>query len=179
MKYQLRSRRRRALSLIELLIAIAAISCVAAMAVFSFSDIGWQSRAAKSRANARNICMLYQSARGVGAAFTSTTREGILEELIEGKNGAGAFADSCFRLSLADDEKAAALAYCTFDPEADAMIYCPENDEDRLSAGGVDNEDDGGPPVPKGIPGEKFKLPLVDPSGGRRKAGHPGGERTR
>jgi prepilin-type N-terminal cleavage/methylation domain-containing protein len=116
-------RRRRGFSLVELLVVVALISSLGGVAYLSISGVTGGSRVVKSRENARIICSLYQSARSVGATFTANTKEGILDELIEGRNGAGAFATSMFQMPLADEEKAAALAYCRYDAAADMMQF--------------------------------------------------------
>ena len=115
----------RGSSLIDLLFAMAIISVLAAVAIFNVSSSIGSSTVVKSRRNAQSICQLYQSARSVGATFTSTTKEGILEELIAGKQGSGAFATSVFQLELGGAEKAAALAFCSFDRAADMMCFRP------------------------------------------------------
>ena len=125
MKIRTNQSAARGFSLIELLFAVAIISMLAAVAVFNLSSSIGCTKVTKSRSNAQSICHLYQSARSVGAKFRSTTKEGILEELIAGKKGSGAFASSEFRLELGGEEKAAALSYCQFDRAADAMVFQP------------------------------------------------------
>ena len=125
MKIPARQQFIRGYSLIELLFAMAIISMLAAVAIFSLSSSIGTSKVVKSRRNAQSICQLYQSARSVGAKFTSTTKEGILDELIAGKQGLGIFATSVFQLALDGEEKAAALAYCSFDREAGMMFFRP------------------------------------------------------
>ena len=134
MTFNFQRKQRRAFSLIELLVVMAVISCLAAMAVFHFISIRGQAQIAKSRHNARNICSVYQSARSVGATFTATTREGILEELIDGKYGRGAFSTSRFQITLAEEEKAPALAYCLYDAALDAMLYDPTGGDGKKRA---------------------------------------------
>lgn len=115
----------RGFSLIELLFVMAVISTLAAVAIFNLSSSVASTKVAKSQSNAQSICHLYQSARSVGAKFRSTTKEGILEELIAGKKGAGPFVASVFQLELEGEEKEEALAYCVFDRQAKMLIFQP------------------------------------------------------
>lgn len=115
----------RGFSLIELLFAMAIVSMLAAVAIFNLSSSIASTGVTKSRSNARSICHLYQSARSVGAKFRSTTKEGILEELIAGKKGSGAFATSVFQLNLEGKERTEALDYCEFDLQANMLVFRP------------------------------------------------------
>ena len=125
MKIHTRHHSIRGFSLLELLFALAVLSTIAALAIFNMSSSLENSKVTKSWSQAKSICQLYQSARCMGAKFTSKTKEGILEELITGKRGSGPFVTSVFQLELGGEEKAAALAYCLFDHEADTLFFRP------------------------------------------------------
>ena len=125
MKMHSRHETTRGFSLIELLFAMAIISMLSAVAMFSLSDVNGAARSAKSKRNAQSICSLFQSARSVGVEFNSTSKEGILDELIKGKSGKGALSTSVFQLSLDSEERASALAFCMFDPASKAMVFNP------------------------------------------------------
>ena len=119
------TKQSRGFSLIEMLMAMAIVSMLAAVALVGFMNVNGAAERVKARNNAQAICHLYESAKSVGAVFTSTTKEGILEELIAGKNGRGRFADTVFTLSLADREKREALALCSFDSQKALMNFLP------------------------------------------------------
>ena len=125
MKMHSRHQSVRGFSLVELLFALAIISMLSAVALFSLSDVNGAARTAKSKHNAQSICSVFQSAKSVGVKFDSDTKEGILEELIKGRKGSGALSTSVFQLSLEGEEKASALAYCAFDAESKALLYKP------------------------------------------------------
>lgn len=125
MKNLIENQPNRGFSLIEVLMAIAIISMLSAVAMVAFSNINDAAELAKTRQNAQTICQVYGSAKSVGAVFTSTTKEGILDELIEGRKGKGPFAGSLFQLSLGDREKKEALALCMFDQRTAQMVLPP------------------------------------------------------
>jgi prepilin-type N-terminal cleavage/methylation domain-containing protein len=122
------ARGRRGFSLVELLFVVALLSCLAAVAIFSLSDVTGASTVAKSRRNAQSFCQTYASARAAGADFRSATKEGILDELIEGKAGRGAFRTSRFQFPIAVQEKAALLEFCKFEPGSGMLLFHYQGD---------------------------------------------------
>ena len=78
----------------------------------------------KSRRSGQTICEHYRAAKAAGAPFTGNTKEDILDELITGVTGE--LVPTFFTLSLADEEKAGALAYCSYDAATETLKYHPE-----------------------------------------------------
>lgn len=112
----------RGFSLVELLTAVAVISTLAAMVLFNLSHLKGDSELVKTRQNAKSLCSLYQAARSAGVHFQSTTKEGILEELISGKEGSGSLSGTRFQLPLAAREKSPTLALCHYDAASDMLV---------------------------------------------------------
>ena len=102
-------------SLIELLMALAVISMLAAMVIFNLSDVTTAGKQAASLRNAQELCEIHAAARAAGVQFRAVTDDGILDELIEGRKGQGVFATSEFRLPLGQKEKQAVLKQCAYD----------------------------------------------------------------
>ena len=105
----------RGFSLIELLMAMAVISTLAAVAIFNFSSIVDQGRDASAMRNAQQFRDTYAAAKAAGAKFSTANVTGILEELIAGKKGNGLFASSEFRLPVDHRDKKAILKLCEYD----------------------------------------------------------------
>ncbi len=99
----------------ELLIAIAILSTIAAMAVFALSSPLAASREAVEFRNATQFCDTHMAARAAGAEFQSTTIEGLLDELADGIYGKGAWAQTEFRLNIAPGDRLAVLRRCQYD----------------------------------------------------------------
>ncbi len=118
-------KRHQAFSLVELLVVIAVIGIMAGIAIPMISNINANSAKAKDKRNAQNICSVYGAARSAGAAFSSTTKEGIVGELAQGISGGGSFGSNRFQLNVSAGERAAALAYCTYDSSDEIMSYEP------------------------------------------------------
>jgi prepilin-type N-terminal cleavage/methylation domain-containing protein len=103
-------------SLMELLIAIAILSTVAAIAVVAMSSSISVSQEAVEFRNAQQLCDTHAAAKSAGAAFHSSTPQGLLEELGMGIRGQGPWAMTEFRLHIAPDKREAVLDRCRFDP---------------------------------------------------------------
>jgi prepilin-type N-terminal cleavage/methylation domain-containing protein len=116
MKLAAQTSTRRGFSLVELLMAVAIISMIAAMAVFGLSGLTDRSKETVVRRNAQSFAQMVANARAAGVEFRATTMEGIMAELAEGRNGAGVFSDTKFSLSIAVDARAEVLRICTLEP---------------------------------------------------------------
>lgn len=92
------------------------------MVLFNLSHLKGDSELVKIRKNAHSLCSLYQAARSAGVTFQSTTKEGILEELINGKEGTGSLTGTRFQLPLAAREKSPTLALCHYDATSDMLV---------------------------------------------------------
>ena len=115
---------RNGFSLPELLVVIAVMGVIAAIAIPSLSVIATQAIEVKSQRNAQSICKMYINARSAGAEFTAASKEGILDELIVGVTGSQV--EAKFKIPpMPAEEKAAALAFCSYDPVNDIMNYQP------------------------------------------------------
>ncbi len=126
-------------SLVEVLVVIAVIGILAGIAIGAMSNTNETAKTNAAKRNAQTLCSLYSSARSVGALFSSNTKEGILDELIEGRNGAD-LSGSTFKMSpLGVGDKTAALAYCAFDSATESLTY---HDDGVLEEGPV-VEDEG------------------------------------
>ena len=105
----------RGFSLVELLMALAVISMLAAVAIFNFSSIVDQGRDASALRNAQQFRDTYAAPKAAGAQFNAASVTGILEELIAGKRGKGLFSSSEFRLPVDHKEKRAIVKLCEYD----------------------------------------------------------------
>ena len=102
-------------SLIELLMAIAIISMLAAIAMVAFTNVSGAGRDVVVQRNAHQFCTMHAAAVAAGVEFHATTQAGILDELVEGRRGRGLFAGSEFRLPLVASQKPAVLELCAYD----------------------------------------------------------------
>ena len=117
-------KRTRGFSLPELLVVIAIIGIIAMIATSSLYTTTVTAKRVKSQKNAQTICVLYANAVSTGASFSATSEEGILEELITGVTGG--HLDVKFAMPpMLDEQKAAALAYCSYDASEKTMNYEP------------------------------------------------------
>jgi prepilin-type N-terminal cleavage/methylation domain-containing protein len=117
------NRRNRGFSLVEMLVVIAVIGILAGIAIGAMSSTNETAKTNAAKRNAQTLCSLYSSARSVGASFTSATKAGILDEMIIGRSGTD-LSGSQFKMSpLAEADKTAALAYCTFDSATESLNY--------------------------------------------------------
>ena len=103
-------------SLMELLMALAVVSMLAAVAIFNLSSIVGAGKESAALRNAQQFCETYAAARAAGAEFKCAGAAGILDELIAGKKGQGQFSTSVFRLPLDRDDRRGVLKMCTYDP---------------------------------------------------------------
>ncbi len=126
MHYHKHKNRERGFSLTELLLVISLIGIFTGISVFAFTGPTEAAASAKTLRNAQAITSLYNNARLAGAEFSSSTKEGIVDELIAGVTGS-LIQGSSFQLSaMSEEEKAAALAYVSLDLDLDLMFYEPE-----------------------------------------------------
>jgi prepilin-type N-terminal cleavage/methylation domain-containing protein len=105
----------RGFSLVELLMALAVISMLAAVAIFNLTNVMDAGKDAAATRNAHQFCHLYAAAKASGVQFFSNGAAGILDELTEGKRGRGGFSTTEFRLPLDESEKQAVLKRCDYD----------------------------------------------------------------
>ncbi len=129
MQNKLRKSGRKGFSLVELLVVIAVIGVIASIAVASMTNVNGNAVTTKNKKNAQNIASVYGAARAAGASFSSSTKEGIFDELVAGRTGAGVLASSNFQLNLASSEKAAALTYLSYDSANDVLSYQAGGDQ--------------------------------------------------
>ena len=151
MQNKLRKSGRKGFSLVELLVVIAVIGVIASIAVASMTNVNGNAVTTKNTRNAQNIASVYGAARAAGASFSSSTKEGIFDELVAGRTGGGVMASSNFQLNLASSEKAAALAYLSYDSANDVLSYQAGGDQPPTQ-----QQNPNGPP-----PGEGW-MPLFD-----------------
>ncbi|MEZ5330188.1 MAG: type II secretion system protein [Verrucomicrobiales bacterium] len=95
------SQKNRGFSLVELLVVIAVIGLIAGIAIPSVSKVTDKAKTATAQKNAQMICSLHSSARSAGAGFVSSTRGGIIDELVIGVTGT--IVDSSFQMSALSD----------------------------------------------------------------------------
>ncbi len=113
---------RRGFSLIELLTVVAVIGIIAGFVIAGTSNLTQNSSEVKARRNAQTLCSLYGCARAAGAAFVADTPEGILDELVIGKNGSGVLSTTVFQMSpMSAVEKQDLLRFCLFDAAGGVM----------------------------------------------------------
>jgi prepilin-type N-terminal cleavage/methylation domain-containing protein len=111
-----KSKKPPGFGLIELLIALAILSTVAAIAVVAMSNPLSVSQEAVEFRNARQLCETHAAAKAAGAEFHSSTPEGLLEELDAGIRGQGPWEMTEFRLRIRPEHREAVLGHCRFDP---------------------------------------------------------------
>ena len=125
----------RGFSLVELLVVIAVIGLIAGIGLPSVSKITDKARKASAQKNAQTLCNLHTNAKTAGAGFSSTTRDGILDELVVGVTGT--IVESDFKMgALSEDDETEALKYCWYDADAGMMHYYPEGDAPEDEDGG-------------------------------------------
>ena len=130
----------RGLTLLELLIALAVISTLAGISVGAMSNTTGAAKPNTAKLNAQNLCSLYHRASTAGARFASDSKEGILDEMIEGKAGVDIGAGPFKMSPLNEEEKMATLAYCVFDEHLRTLSYSEGAKEVRVAAPRVPNE---------------------------------------
>ena len=102
----------RGFTLVELLVAVAVIGVLTAIGISSMTGLTESAEVSKNRRNAQFAATIYSSARAAGATFASpvSDKEGLVHELIEGKNGRGHLRDTVFQLSGVSFTEASSLA---------------------------------------------------------------------
>jgi prepilin-type N-terminal cleavage/methylation domain-containing protein len=112
----------RGFSLMELLMAVAVISMLAAIGMFTLSSVMDEGQQTVARKNAQSFSQIVAAARAAGAEFHSTTKEGMLSELIAGVNGAGQFSHTKFQLNVQGAARASLLKLCTLDAAGHIVV---------------------------------------------------------
>ena len=116
-------------SLVELLVVIAVIGLIAAIAIPQISKITDKAQTASDQRNAQNVVSIYGAALAAGATFTGTSATTLIDELEDGKNGSGTFADSQFKISEIDDTdvQPRVVTFMIYDsaPDPDTLTYNP------------------------------------------------------
>ena len=88
---------KQGFSLVEMLVVIAVIGVIAAIAIPNIGAINSSAKDAKNQRNAQSIVSVYQAAAAAGAAFTTSTRNGLVGEVITGVSPTdGAFSGKKF-----------------------------------------------------------------------------------
>lgn len=120
-----KNKREGGFSLVEMLVVVSVIGIIAAIAIPALGNVNGKASEAAAKRNAQNIAALFNNARSVGTEFSSTTKSGVVDELLAGVSGAEV-SGSHFKLSgLSDVEKTAALGYLTLNVGAGLMDYDP------------------------------------------------------
>jgi prepilin-type N-terminal cleavage/methylation domain-containing protein len=104
---------RRGFSLVELLMAVAVISMLAAIGIFTMGSINDDARQTMARRNAQSFAQMVASARAVGVEFHSSTKEGILAELVKGVRG---------QLNMQPETRTALLHFCSLDAGGNIIV---------------------------------------------------------
>jgi prepilin-type N-terminal cleavage/methylation domain-containing protein len=112
MKTVMRKRNQAGFSLVEMLVVITVIGVIAAIAVPNIGVLTDAADDSKTRRNAQNIASIYSAALAGGADVTGADKEEIIDKLIAGVNGIGAFESHTFLINgLSETEKVQAKKY--------------------------------------------------------------------